>query len=125
MAAMTFDGFDRITSAGIAETAGAVAQGLFGQRNQNQIDISTLVIIAAVGVFGLIGFVVFLLVIKYIGLWVQAKTSNARVSMTSLIGMGFRQVDPRIIVNAKIMATQAGLDISEPNGVTTARLEAH
>ncbi len=125
MAAMTFDGFDRITSAGIAETAAAVAQGLLAQGNRNQIDISTLVIIAAVGVFGLIGFVVFLLVIKYIGLWVQAKTSNARVSMTSLIGMGFRQVDPRIIVNAKIMATQAGLDISEPNGVTTARLEAH
>jgi uncharacterized protein YqfA (UPF0365 family) len=101
------------------------AVDLLAQRNNNQINITTLAIIAGVGVLALIGFVIFLLMAKYIGLWIQAKTSNARVSMPSLIGMGFRQVDPRIIVNAKIMATQAGLDISEPNGVTTNRLEAH
>jgi len=34
--------------------------------------------------------------------------SNADVSMLSLIGMGFRKVNSRVIVQAKIMATQSG-----------------
>jgi uncharacterized protein YqfA (UPF0365 family) len=118
-----------VPGSGLASLVGGsnllAAVDLLAQRNNNQINITTLAIIAGVGVLALIGFVIFLLMAKYIGLWIQAKTSNARVSMPSLIGMGFRQVDPRIIVNAKIMATQAGLDISEPNGVTTNRLEAH
>jgi uncharacterized protein YqfA (UPF0365 family) len=109
----------------LAVDSWVTAFGLLAQRGNNQINITTLAIIAGVGVLALIGFVIFLLMAKYIGLWIQAKTSNAQVSMLSLIGMGFRQVDPRIIVNAKIMATQAGLDIKEPNGVTTNRLEAH
>ncbi len=39
--------------------------------------------------------------------------------------MYFRQVKASIIVNAKIMAAQAGLDITSRNGITTQRLEAH
>lgn len=58
-------------------------------------------------------------------LWIQASAASARVSMSSLIGMYFRQVRAPIIVNAKIMAAQAGLDISSRNGITTQRLEAH
>ncbi|MEO8496620.1 MAG: flotillin-like FloA family protein, partial [Planctomycetota bacterium] len=42
-----------------------------------------------------------------------------------LIGMSFRQVQPRMIVAAKIMGTQAGLSIDRGGGMTTARLEAH
>jgi uncharacterized protein YqfA (UPF0365 family) len=45
--------------------------------------------------------------------------------MTSLIGMTFRQVNPRIIVTAKVMAAQAGLSIDRRTGISTARLEAH
>jgi uncharacterized protein YqfA (UPF0365 family) len=51
--------------------------------------------------------------------------SGADVSIVSLIGMSFRQVNSRVIVNAKIMAAQAGLDIGRQTGVSTARLEAH
>jgi uncharacterized protein YqfA (UPF0365 family) len=58
-------------------------------------------------------------------LWIQASAASARVSMTSLIGMYFRQVRAPIVVNAKIMAAQAGLDITSRNGITTQRLEAH
>ncbi len=58
-------------------------------------------------------------------LWVQAFAASARVSMISLIGMYFRQVRANIIVNAKIMAAQSGLDITSRNGITTQRLEAH
>jgi len=58
-------------------------------------------------------------------LWVQAFAASARVSMLSLIGMYFRQVRAPIIVHAKIMAAQAGLDITSRNGILTQRLEAH
>jgi uncharacterized protein YqfA (UPF0365 family) len=52
-------------------------------------------------------------------LWIQAASSGARVSMFSLVGMWFRKVDPNIIVNSRIMATKAGLNV--PTDV----LEAH
>ncbi len=39
--------------------------------------------------------------------------------------MYFRQVRMPIIVNAKIMAAQSGLDINRRDGISTQRLEAH
>src|SRR5687767_13099836 len=57
--------------------------------------------------------------------WFQAYMSSADVSMISLIGMGFRQVNSNVIVRAKIMAGQAGLDINRKSGISTQRLEAH
>jgi uncharacterized protein YqfA (UPF0365 family) len=57
--------------------------------------------------------------------WFQAYMSNADVSILSLIGMGFRQVNARLIVQAKIMAAQSGLDINRRTGISTSRLEAH
>jgi uncharacterized protein YqfA (UPF0365 family) len=62
---------------------------------------------------------------KYGGLWFRAFVAGADVSILSLVGMGFRQVNPRVIVDAKVMATGAGLDIGRRTGVTTQRLEAH
>jgi len=57
-------------------------------------------------------------------LWFQAYMSRADITMWSLIGMSFRQVNARVIVTAKVMASQAGLNTSEA-GVSTTRLEAH
>ncbi len=51
--------------------------------------------------------------------------SSADVSMPALIGMGFRQVNSQVIIQAKIMAAQAGLDINRKNGISTRRVEAH
>jgi uncharacterized protein YqfA (UPF0365 family) len=56
--------------------------------------------------------------------WFQAYMSGADVSIWSLVGMGFRRVDPRTIVQAKVMAAQSGLNIGR-GGITTSRLEAH
>jgi uncharacterized protein YqfA (UPF0365 family) len=73
-------------------------------------------------------FFIFLLIILFAAfgaLWFQAFMSSADVSMKSLIGMYLRQVRAQVIVNAKIMAAQAGLDISRKNGISTQRLEAH
>lgn len=63
--------------------------------------------------------------IAFGSLWIQATAASARVSMFSLVGMYFRQVRAPIIVRAKIMAAQAGLDISSRGGIQTQRLEAH
>ena len=63
--------------------------------------------------------------LTYGKLWFQAYMSGADVSMFSLIGMGFRKVRPDMIVKAKVMAKQAGLDISRKNGISTEQLEAH
>jgi len=61
----------------------------------------------------------------YGALWIPAYMSGADVSLLSLVGMSFRQIKPRLIVTAKIMGTQAGLNIDRTQGMSTARLEAH
>jgi uncharacterized protein YqfA (UPF0365 family) len=58
-------------------------------------------------------------------LWFQAYMSSADVGLLSLVGMGFRQVRPSVIVTAKIMASQAGLNVKRKDGISTQRLEAH
>jgi len=70
--------------------------------------------------------VIFLIAFAAYGkLWFRAYMSSADVSMLSLVGMGFRQVNSQVIVQAKIMAAQAGLDIDQRAGISTRRLEAH
>lgn len=80
------------------------------------------IVLAAIGVL----FLIFLVIVAlmYGALWFQAYMSSAGVSIWSLIGMSFRQVNARLIVQAKIMAVQAGLT-DERYGITTRRLEAH
>ena len=83
------------------------------------------VVYALIIVAVLIGLVLLIFIPIYGKLWFQAFMSDADVSFMSLVGMGFRQVNPRVIVQAKIMAAQAGLDINRRTGISTARLEAH
>ena len=78
---------------------------------------------AIVGV--LILLIIIAVVLSYGKLWFQAFMSSADVSLLSLVGMGFRQVRPTVIVTAKIMAAQAGLNINRKQGISTQRLEAH
>ncbi|HEY3963062.1 MAG TPA: flotillin-like protein FloA [Planctomycetaceae bacterium] len=79
-----------------------------------------LLIAGAVIFFGLVGFIAFIVFIKYFNLWLQAYVTRARVSMLSLIAMSFRKVNARVIVESKIMAVQAGLP-----GISTQAYEAH
>lgn len=60
------------------------------------------------------------LLLKYGKLWFRAYMSNAQVSLWSLVGMSLRQVNAQLIVDAKVMAMQAGI-----GGISTRRLEAH
>jgi len=70
-------------------------------------------------VVGLIVLAFFVLVFQFLGLWIQALMSGAKVSLLELIGMKFRKVNPRVIVLSRIQAVKAGLVIS------TAELETH
>lgn len=81
-----------------------------------------LIVAALLGLFLLTAFI---LVLIYGKLWFQAYMSGADVSLASLVGMTFRQVNPRVIVTAKVMAAQAGLSIDRRDGISTRRLEAH
>jgi uncharacterized protein YqfA (UPF0365 family) len=78
-------------------------------------------------IFGVLGILVLLvlviLIAKYFNLYIQALMTNANIGLFELIGMGFRKVNPNIIVRSKIMAIQSGL--TEKDGVTTRSLEAH
>jgi uncharacterized protein YqfA (UPF0365 family) len=58
-------------------------------------------------------------------IWLQGYMSRADVSVASLIGMALRQVNPRLIVTAKIMGVQAGLSPVRDLATSTAHLEAH
>ncbi|MFZ9690001.1 MAG: flotillin-like FloA family protein, partial [Phycisphaerales bacterium] len=71
------------------------------------------------GVLGLIGLVVFIIVSKYLGLWLQAMLSGASVGLIDLIMMRLRKVDPAVIVLNRISAKKAGIDLA------TNMLEAH
>ena len=54
-----------------------------------------------------------------ISLWVQALVSGARVGLLNIIFMRFRKVPPKLIVESKIMAVKAGIEI------TSNDLESH
>jgi uncharacterized protein YqfA (UPF0365 family) len=84
-----------------------------------------MLIMAAIGVALFLLLVLFVMAAKYFKIWLQAYMSNARVSIFSLIGMGLRQVNSRVIVEGKIMAMQAGVGTDPTTGITTRRLEAH
>jgi len=74
--------------------------------------IALIVLIIGMAVMG-----IFLL--NFFGLWFQALMSKADVSLVGLIGMRFRKVPGRVIVETKIMGIKAGLALS------TEELEAH
>ncbi len=76
----------------------------------------------ALAVFAIIGVLV---VLMYGGIWFQAYMSSANISISSLVGMSFRRVNARVIVQAKIMSMQAGIGQERQTGVTTQNLEAH
>jgi uncharacterized protein YqfA (UPF0365 family) len=59
------------------------------------------------------------LIANFIGLYIQALSSGARVSFFELFGMRLRKVNARTIVQGRIQATRAGLRVSQ------AEMESH
>jgi uncharacterized protein YqfA (UPF0365 family) len=71
----------------------------------------------------LAGLVFIAIFARYARMWIQSIMTGAGIGIFDLLRMTFRKVNPNIIVRAKIMAVQSGLDESE--GLTTKGLEAH
>ena len=63
-----------------------------------------IIIIALIVLFYFIG--------SAISLWVQALVSGAKIGLLNIVFMRFRKIPPKLIVNSKIMAVKAGIDIS-------------
>ena len=74
-------------------------------------------VLVAVGI--LLLFVVLILVFKYFALWIRCITSGAGIGFIDLIAMSLRKINAQTIVQAKIAAVQAGLNVA------TRDLEAH
>jgi len=72
-------------------------------------------------VLALFALTLLLLIFNYGQLWFQAFWSKAPVTFLELLGMSLRKVNARTIVQARIMATQAGIG----RDVSARRLEAH
>ncbi|MCK5312273.1 MAG: flotillin-like protein FloA [Desulfobacteraceae bacterium] len=75
------------------------------------------IIILAVIVIAVI--IIFFVISSAISLWIQALVSGARVGLLNIVFMRFRKIPPKLVVETKIMAVKAGIDI------TTDFLESH
>jgi len=82
-------------------------------------------VVVLVGFGVVVGLAVLAALISVGRLWFQAMMSGARVGLIDLIAMRFRKVSPTQIVNARIMAHQAGIQIKGEGGVRSQELEAH
>ncbi len=74
------------------------------------------VLIMVLGIGALIIIGIFL---HFLGVWIRALMSGAKVSLWSLVGMKLRRINPALVVDARISIIKAGLQIS------TDELEAH
>ncbi|MDA8632547.1 flotillin-like protein FloA [Verrucomicrobiales bacterium] len=72
-----------------------------------------------IGAIVLVALIIGLVLMKFIGIWIRARVSNAPVGLLNLVAMWIRKVRPSLIVDSRITAAKAGLDFS------TDQLEAH
>ncbi len=72
-----------------------------------------------IAVLALFAFVLAVILFNFFGLWLRARIANAPVSLGKMIGMRLRKVPVGLIVDNRITAVKAGIEIpSDP-------LEAH
>jgi uncharacterized protein YqfA (UPF0365 family) len=72
-----------------------------------------------VAVIAIVAFILCIILFNFFGLWIRARIANAPVSLGKMVGMRLRKVPVGMIVDNRITAVKAGIDIpSDP-------LEAH
>ncbi len=77
------------------------------------------IILVVAVVFGVIILAMLGLFLHFLGVWIRALMSGAKVSLWQLVGMKLRRVNPALIVDARISLIKAGLAVS------TDEMEAH
>lgn len=78
-----------------------------------------LIAFGLLGVVAVVGLVFFVVLANFFGVWLRAKLANAPVGFSRLIGMRLRRVPVGLIVDSRITALKAGLQLD------TDALEAH
>jgi len=76
-------------------------------------------IVFIIAILAIGAFILFYFIGSAIQLWLQAIFSGTRVGLLSIVFMRFRKVPPKLIVESKITAVKAGINIS------TDELESH
>ncbi|MEW4486591.1 flotillin-like protein FloA [Thalassoglobus sp. JC818] len=66
-----------------------------------------------------VGVIFVAIVWRYFSLWLQGLVSGARIGLFQLFLMSLRNVNPRVIMQCRVMAVQAGID-----NITTQAMEA-
>src|SRR3954469_11096989 len=66
-----------------------------------------------IGFFALVLVIAFFVILNFMGLYVRAYFSGARLGFRDLIGMRLRRINSNLIVNSRIQATKAGLQITQ------------
>lgn len=70
-------------------------------------------------VLGVIALVLFIIIVSFINIWIQARMSKAPVSFATLLAMKLRKVPIGLVVQSRITAFKAGIALE------TDQLEAH
>lgn len=71
-------------------------------------------------IVGIVAFILFVMVMRYVSLWFQAFVSGTPISLFNIIGISMRKIPTRVILNARITSYKAGL-----KQITVADLETH
>ncbi|HEY8651088.1 MAG TPA: flotillin-like FloA family protein, partial [Chthoniobacterales bacterium] len=75
--------------------------------------------LVGLAVLAVIAFVLAIVLFNFFGLWLRARIANAPIGLGKMVGMRLRKVPVGLIVDSRITAVKAGIDIpSDP-------LEAH
>ncbi len=82
--------------------------------------IGSIILMAVLGVVGLIVLIFLAMFARYAKLWLRAFVTRAQIGPLNLILMSLRKINPQVIVDARIMAVQAGL-----TSIPTRAMEAH
>ncbi len=78
-----------------------------------------LIAFGLLGLVTVVGLVFFVILANFFGVWLRAKLAGAPVGFSRLIGMRLRRVPVGLIVDSRITALKAGLDLDSDS------LEAH
>jgi uncharacterized protein YqfA (UPF0365 family) len=75
---------------------------------------SNVIVIAVCVIVVIVLLVAFAVLYQFIGLYVRATVSGAKVGFVDLLGMRLRKVNAMAIVSARIQASRAGINITTP-----------
>jgi uncharacterized protein YqfA (UPF0365 family) len=87
-----------------------LAQGTTGSSSTNLGGLPIILWIV-IAIAALVVFFLFIFLLQFLSLYIQAMTSNAHVGMLDMVGMKLRKVDIRTVVINRIRAVKSGMDI--------------